>query len=174
MNYRPFRYCPICATELVVQYVFDRERQQCPACGWIHFKGPKVGAGALVEQDGKVILIKRGIEPGKGQWCFPSGFMEYDETPQQAAIREFKEETGFDIAITALVDVFYYDADFRGAGILILYRGRISGGAPTPMDDAAEIRFLGPAELPPADQIAFASNQLALQQWQAQMVEGRR
>lgn len=163
-----FQYCPLCATPLNWQFLFGRRRQQCPACGWIHFCDPKVGAGALVEQDGKVVLIKRGIEPGKGLWCFPSGFMEYDETPQHAAAREFKEETGFDIAITALVDVFYYNSDFRGAGILILYRGQITGGAPTPMDDAAEIQLFGPADLPPADQIAFASNRLALQQWQAQ------
>jgi len=91
--------------------------------------------------------------------------MEYDETPQHAATREFKEETGLDIAITGLVDVFYYDSDFRGAGIMVLYRGELVGGTPAPMDDVVEVRFFGADDLP-LDKIAFRSNQGVLAQWQ--------
>ena len=160
-----FKYCPLCATELLRRHLFGRERWQCPNCKWIHFKDPKVGAGALVEREGKVILVKRGVNPGKGLWCFPSGFMEFDEKPQEAAVREFKEETGLDIAITELMDVFYYNTDFRGPGIMVLYRGELVGGEPSPMDDAVELGFFGPDELPDDEAIAFLSNRTVLAQW---------
>ena len=48
MEFKEFKYCPLCATELVTQPLFGRERRRCPNCGWIHFRDPKVGAGALV------------------------------------------------------------------------------------------------------------------------------
>ncbi|HEY85992.1 MAG TPA: NUDIX hydrolase [Chloroflexi bacterium] len=160
-----FKYCPLCATELITQALFGRERQRCPNCRWIHFRGPKVGAGTLVERNGKVVLVKRGVNPGKGLWCFPSGFMEIDEKPQAAAAREFKEETGLDIRITGLVDVFHYSADFKGPGIMVLYKGEITRGDPKAMDDVVEIAFFGPDELPEDEAIAFESNRLVLAQW---------
>lgn len=159
-----YKYCPLCATELLYRPLFGRQRQQCPACNWIYFKDPKVGAGAFVEQDGKAILVRRGINPGRGLWCFPSGFMEIDESPEQAAIREYKEETGLDIELTGLLDIFHYQNDFRGAGILILYQARLIGGTPTPMDDVTEIGFFGPDNLP-EDQIAFKTNYTVLMAW---------
>ena len=160
-----FKYCPLCAAELVTQPLFGRDRQRCPRCGWIHFRDPKVGAGALVERDGKVVLVKRGVNPGKGLWCFPSGFMEIDEEPQEAAAREFREETGLDIRITGLVDVFHYSAHFKGPGIMLLYRGEITGGTLQAMDDVVDVAFFAPDELPEDEAIAFESNRIVLARW---------
>ena len=165
-----FKYCPMCKTELVYRDLFDRLRQQCPACEWIHFQDPKVGAGVLVEREGKVLLGRRGINPGKGLWCFPSGFMEIDEDPQEAAVRECREETGLTVQLTGLFGVFHFHSAVKGSGVLILYRGNIVDGKPTPMDDMAELAFYGPDELPDADELAFASNRQALQRWKAEKV----
>ncbi len=158
-----YKYCPICATALVVRELYDRERQQCPDCDWIHFLDPKVGAGVLIEKEGKVLLARRSTTPAKGDWHFPSGFVEADEPPNQAATREVKEETGLDVHLTSLFDIFHYTADYRGAGIFILYRGEIMEGDPQPMDDVVELAFFGPDELP--ENIAFRSNRLALARW---------
>ena len=161
-----FKYCPMCTTPLVYRPLFGRQRQQCPACEWIHFQDPKVGAGVMVEQKGQILLGRRGVDPGRGLWCIPSGFVEIDESPEAAAVREYKEETGLDIQLTGLFDIFHFHSAVKGAGILILYSGRIIGGTPRPMDDLVELTFYAPAGLPADDEIAFASNRQALQRWQ--------
>lgn len=160
-----YTYCPMCGTEMKWRHVFGMRRQQCPNCEWVHFRNLKVGAGVLAERNGKVVLARRGINPGKNKWCFPSGFVEYDESPATGAVREFKEETGLDVEITGLLDVVYYNADFRGAGIMVLYGGKVTGGTPAPMDDVVEVGFFGRDEIPAGDEIAFESNRIALEKW---------
>ena len=157
-------YCPRCAYPLTDKFVFGRKRRVCPGCGFIFFRNPKVATGALVEQDGKVLLVRRAVDPKQGWWCIPSGFVEHDEAPQEAALRECKEETGLDVRLTGLLDVYHYRSDFRGSGILIVYRAEVVGGELRPGDDASEARFFGPTELP--QEIAFASNREALRRWQ--------
>ena len=160
-----YNFCPMCRTELIYNELFDRLRQQCPKCGWIHFQDPKVGAGVLAEKEGRVLLGRRGVNPGLGLWCFPSGFMEIDESPEQAAIREFKEETGLEVELTGLFDIFHFFSNTKGTGVLILYQGNILNGIPTAMDDLAELAFFHPDELPPDDELAFDSNRIALKRW---------
>jgi len=159
----PYAYCPHCRAEMEDEFVFGRTRRVCPACGFVHFLDPKVGAGVLVEQDGKVVLVRRAVVPAIGAWCLPSGFVEYDESPADAAIRECLEETGLQVHLTGLLDVSQYVSDLRGPGILILYRAQIIGGEPHPGDDASQVGFFGPGELP--DDIAFPSNRRALARW---------
>ena len=160
-----FKFCPLCQTELVYRNVHDRMRQQCPSCHWIHFQDPKVGAGVLIQQDGSILLGRRGIDPGKGLWCFPSGFVEIDETPEQAAIRECKEETGLEVEVTSLFGVYPFVSRMKGAGILILYRGHICGGTLAARDDLTEVSFFAPDMVPSDKDWAFASNRQALDQW---------
>lgn len=169
--FRGYKFCPLCATELQVKALFDRPRQFCPACNWIHFIDPKVGAGVLVEKDGQVLLVQRGIAPAIGAWHLPSGFVDAEEAPAQAAVRECKEETGLDIRLTGLLDVFHYNVDYRGEGVFILYRGEITGGKIQPDDEITAVGFFGPAELPA--NIAFESNRLALARWRETQNESR-
>ena len=159
----PYTYCPHCRAELIDERSFGRTRRVCPECGLVHFRDPKVGAGALVEWDGKVVLVRRGVLPALGSWCLPSGFVEYDEGPEQAAVREFLEETGLEVQLTGLLDVRQYTNDARGPGVVILYRGQVVGGEPRPGDDASEVGFFGPDELP--EDIAFATHRRVLAQW---------
>ena len=159
-----FRYCPRCRTEMENREVFGRIRRVCSNqdCRFIQFIDPKIGAAVLAEQDGRVLMVRRTVDPARGTWCLPGGFMEVGETPQQTAIRECKEESGFDVEITRLIDVFYYES-FRGSGVLIIYKGRITGGAARPDDDADAVAFFGPEELP--ENIEFESNIETLAAW---------
>ena len=159
-----FRYCPRCRTEMVDRAVFGRVRRVCPNpdCRFVQFIDPKVGAAVLAERDDRVLLVKRKVDPARGSWCLPGGFMETGETPQATAARECKEESGFDVEITRLIDVFYYES-FRGSGVLIVYKGRVSGGVAQPGDDAEAVAFFGRDELPP--NIEFESNIETLAAW---------
>jgi ADP-ribose pyrophosphatase YjhB (NUDIX family) len=159
-----FQYCPRCRAEMIDQLAYDRVRRVCPACRFVQFIDPKVGAAILaLTKDNRVLLVKRAVDPAQGDWCLPGGFMEIGETPPAAAIRECLEETGYTVNVTGLLDVFYYE-DYRGSGVLIMYQGRITGGSPQPGDDVSEIGLFGPTELPA--NIAFDSNVDALARWQ--------
>ena len=161
------RFCPRCgSTRLALKEKFGRQRLNCQSCGYIFFRDPKVGAGVLLEEDGRVLLIRRGVNPGMDLWCLPGGFIEHDESPEVAAVREAKEETGLDVQLDELMGLHPYLDPARGNGILILYRGRRIGGVLTPGDDAKEARYFAAQELPPPEQIAFRTHRRVLQQWQ--------
>jgi 8-oxo-dGTP diphosphatase len=125
----------------------------------------KVGVSILVERDGKMLLVKRGVDPGRGQWCLPSGFIEWDESPQAAAVRECLEETGLAVENLILLEATHYTDDFRGAGINLTFQGQVNGGSLRAGDDASVARFFVPDELPPMEAIAFDSHRLALERW---------
>ena len=169
-GFQTTRFCPRCgSTRLSMQEKYGRPRMTCGTCGFVFFRDPKVGAGVLLEDAGRVLLIRRGVNPGMGLWCLPSGFIEHDESPETAAVREAKEETGLDVALGELMGLHSYYDPMRGNGILILYRAHATGGALVPGDDAAEARYFGPAELPPPGQIAFRTHRLILAAWKAQV-----
>jgi len=74
-----------------------RKRLVCPACGWVNYENPIPSSAALVRNEkGEILLVKRGVEPGRGKWALPSGFIEIEETPEEACLRELKEETGLE------------------------------------------------------------------------------
>lgn len=158
-----FTYCPRCRAQMVDQEAYDRVRRVCPECRFVQFIDPKVGAAVLaLTEDNRAVLVKRAVDPAQGSWCLPGGFIEIGETPQEAASRECKEESGFEVKITRLIDVFYYE-DYRGSGILILYQGNITDGVAQPGDDVEEVGIFGPDELP--ENIAFDSNIQTLARW---------
>jgi 8-oxo-dGTP diphosphatase len=167
------RYCPRCGgSRLSMQEKYGRQRMTCATCGFIFFRDPKVGAGVFLEENGRVLLIRRGVNPGMDLWCLPSGFIEHDESPEVAAVREAKEETGLDVQLDALMGLHSYLDPARGNGILILYHAHAVGGTLTPGDDAKEARYFSPQELPPPGQIAFRTHRIVLQEWRAQHSRG--
>ncbi len=119
----------------------------------------------IAEEGQRLLLVRRAVEPGRGKWCLPSGFVEWDESPEAAAVRECLEETGLVVTGPELLEVRHYTDDFRGAGIDLTYRVQVIGGTLRPGDDAAEVRFFGPSELPPVEEIAFHGHRLALDRW---------
>ena len=160
-----YNYCPRCRSEMVERMVYGRMRRVCSdtSCRFVQFIDPKVGAAVLaLSDDNQVLLVKRNADPARGSWCLPGGFMEIGETPQGTAIRECQEESGYVVEITGLVDVYYYE-NYRGSGVLIVYKGRVMGGTAQPNDDAEEVALFGPDELP--ENIVFQSNVDALARW---------
>ena len=167
---QPMRYCPHCTHPLEKKLAFERLRKVCPACGFVHFRAPKVGVSVLVEDGERILLVRRAVDPGRGKWSLPSGFIEWDEPPEAAAVRECAEETGLILSDLELLDANYYTDDFRGPGISLVYRGRVTSSALLPGDDASEARFFSHVDLPSARAIAFQGHRLLLENWLQQRV----
>jgi ADP-ribose pyrophosphatase YjhB (NUDIX family) len=117
-----------------------------------------------VEKDGRVVLVRRGVEPKAGYWSLPAGYVEGDEMAEDAAIREMEEETGLKIEIDDLLGVYSFGREPQ-TGVLILYSAHPVGGELRAGDDAQEVRTFAPAETPPDDQIAFGTHLQALRDW---------
>jgi ADP-ribose pyrophosphatase YjhB (NUDIX family) len=158
------RFCPACGTAVVRREVFGRSRPVCPACGRVHFVDPKVAAAVLLVREGRVLLVRRVNAPEQGKWSLPAGFVDADEDPRQAAERECAEETGLQVRAGDLLDVIAGREHAAGASIVLVYRGEIQDGEAHPGDDADQVGFFAPHELPP---LAFAATRRALERWQA-------
>ena len=159
-------YCPRCGQPLVDALRYGRERRTCESCGYIHFHDPKVAAVVFITRGGKVLLVRRAVDPEEGRWALPAGFIDYGEEPQAAAVREVREETGLEVEVTRLIDVLGPMPDSGAASILILYEAAVTGGTLAPEDDVDRAEFFAPADIP-YEQIAFASTRLILDRWLA-------
>jgi ADP-ribose pyrophosphatase YjhB (NUDIX family) len=137
-------------------------RRACPACDTVYFPDPKVAAAVLVERGGQVLLVRRTMEPEQGKWSLPAGFVDAEDDPREAALRECLEETGLEVVITGLFDVLYGREHIRGAGIFLVYTAQIIGGELQAQDDADAAAFFDPAALPP---LAFSTTQAILDKW---------
>lgn len=156
-----FQFCPLCSTRLVVRPESLRERLTCPACGYIYYHNPVPAAGGVIIRDGRVCMVRRAIEPRKGDWSLPAGFVEYDESAEQCAVREVAEETGLAIEIIGVHGVYAGFDDPRQRVVLVLYRSReLEHRTPVAGDDADGVEFFAPDRLPP--NIAFRAHRHAL------------
>jgi 8-oxo-dGTP diphosphatase len=138
---------------------FGRLRCVCPACDWVYFADPKVAAAALIEQDGKVLLVRRANDPQRGLWTLPAGFIDAGEDPARAVERECLEETGLQTRVTGLLDVLFGLEHPRGAHILIVYRVEVISGDLKPGDDVDQVAYFLRQELPP---LAFSTTRKIL------------
>lgn len=157
-------YCQRCAHALVERYVVEEERTRiiCEACGFVHYMNPRVVAAAIVEYGGRLLLQRRAIEPSRGQWTFPGGFLEVGETPETGAIRETKEEVGLEIEILNLLGV--YSRPHVGI-VLVVYDTRSSHGHAIVADsESLEVQWFAPEEIPWPD-LAFETTAHALHDW---------
>jgi 8-oxo-dGTP diphosphatase len=119
----------------------------------------------VLDEEGKILLVKRAMTPERGKWSIPAGFLDHGEDPASTAEREVLEETNLQVAISGLVDVYYNAEALRhgGASIFILYRAKLMGGELRAGDDAAEAGFFGMGKLP---ELAFTSTRDAIRRWQ--------
>lgn len=156
------RFCTSCGSPLDVRWVFGRNRPACPSCGRIHFADPKVAAGVLVVQDGMVLLVRRAGEPQQGRWSLPAGFVDADEDPRRAAERETLEETGLEVEVSDILDVFSGREHPAGADIVLIFVARPRGGRLQPGDDADAVAFFPPDNLP---ELAFEATRRSLEVW---------
>ncbi|MDM8526534.1 NUDIX hydrolase, partial [Desulfococcaceae bacterium HSG8] len=152
---RKKHYCHFCASRLVEKHIEGRLRLFCDRCNEPLYENP-VPATCLVvaDPDGRILLVKRSVDPKKGWWCLPGGFMELGETPEQAALRELKEETGLSGHIDRLLGVTSGSGTLYHTILMISYSVNIYSGTLVAGDDASDVAFFHPEELP---EIAFDS-----------------
>jgi 8-oxo-dGTP diphosphatase len=153
------KFCLRCGAEVTHEYLFGEVRPVCPQCKWIHFVDPKVAAAVLVEQDGRVLLVRRVNEPFRGLWTLPAGFVNGGEDPAGAAARECLEETGLCVRVTHVLDVISGREHERGADFVIVYHAEVISGELVPADDADAAEWFARNDLPP---LAFQATQKVL------------
>jgi 8-oxo-dGTP diphosphatase len=160
-----FTHCPRDGTALVPTRIDGRDRPACPICGFADFMHVQIGANAIVERDGSVLLVKLNYGPRDGHWALPGGLVENDETPEQAVVRETEEETGLRTSLDGLL------ATWMRPGfpiLVVIYRAHIVGGqlrlAP---DEASDAAFFAKEELPPLEELAWPSTVRGLDAWRA-------
>ena len=154
-----FNFCPRCGTPVRHEERFGKVRPVCHQCDWIHFVDPKVAAAVLIEQDGRVLLVRRAGEPFRGLWTLPAGFINGGEDPAEAAARECLEETGLSVRVVRVLDIISGKEHPRGADFIIVYLANVVGGELKPDDDADAADWFERTNLP---QLAFRATQLVL------------
>ena len=149
------RFCPRCGQAAEVNFP---RRITCPHCGYAAYYNPKPVACAIpIDAQGRVILLRRGFDPGRGLWTFPGGFVDLGESVEQAAHRETDEELGLSIELGGLVGVYSHPED---RVVLIVYRARALG-SPRTSPEATEVRAFRAEEVPWGE-LAFWSTERAL------------
>ena len=156
-----YRFCPSCAGALEGRTLKpgDPERLVCAACGFVFYLDPKVAVGTIIRTDGdRVVLVRRAIEPGYGLWVFPGGYVDRGEQVLEAAVREAREESGLDVRIDGLVNIYSY----RGTTpIIIVYAATAIGGELCTDEECLEAGLFSQHEIP-WDALAFRSTQEGL------------
>lgn len=139
----------------------DRKRLTCPDCNYVVYENPKIVAGSVVEHEGKILLCKRNIEPRKGLWTLPAGYMELDETTEEAAAREAWEEAEAEIEITGLVGVFNLPHLNQ---VQLIYKAVLTDERIKAGPESQEVKLFAWNEIPWKD-LAFPTVEMALHYW---------
>lgn len=155
-------YCHVCGNALADRYLEEegRNRLVCDACGHIQYLNPTVVAGVIPIQDGRVWLLRRGIEPRLGYWTFPAGYMELGETVEEAAARETREELNMEVRLERLLNV-YSRPNLRTVHVIYVARALTEGSNGS---EAIESRPFLPQDIPWND-LAFNTTHEALTDW---------
>jgi ADP-ribose pyrophosphatase YjhB (NUDIX family) len=142
----------------------ERDRLICEACGHVSYVNPRLVVTTIpVTDSGDLVLLRRGIEPGRGSWAQPGGFLEVDETLSEGAIRETWEETGLIVEPGELIGLY---TRLEAAVVVIAFEAQITGGEPRLTPEALEIRTFAPDDIPWSG-IAFTTTTWALRDWLA-------
>jgi NAD+ diphosphatase len=139
-----FRFCPRCAAPLALAPHGGRERLGCLACDWVHWDNPTPVVAAVIEYEGKVLLARNVAWPPK-MFALVTGFLEKDEAPADAVLREVKEETGLDATHADLLGAY----EFRRMNQLILGYHVVAHGRITLGEELVEVRLVEPERVRP-------------------------
>jgi 8-oxo-dGTP diphosphatase len=149
-------FCPYCGFQLIEKFYENRDRLFCTRCNGPIYENP-VPAACLVVTDkkGHILLVQRSVDPHKGSWCLPGGFIELGESPERAALRELYEETGLTGQIHQLLGVTTNPSQLYESVLLVgfwvtTYTGTLIAG-----DDASDAAYFPHGNLP---EIAFESH----------------
>jgi len=172
-----YRFCPSCGNPLESRRLKagDPERPVCLACGHIVYLDPKVAVGTIIRvpsdprdprdprlvNNQRLVLVRRAIEPGYGLWVFPGGYVDQGEEITAAAIREAREESGLDIRIDDLLNVYSYGGR---SPIIVVYTATALAGELCVDEECLEARLFMREEIP-WNELAFRSTAEALREY---------
>lgn len=149
----------------MIRVIEGRELEACPNDDFVLWRDPKVAAAIVVEAGGGIVLGRRAIEPGYGLWCLPGGFVNDDESPAEAVVRECREEIRAAVEVESVLDVYHGAKTTAPSIVVIAYRGRLAVGEKVaPGDEMLEVGVFRLDALPP---IAFPSHREALARYAA-------
>jgi ADP-ribose pyrophosphatase YjhB (NUDIX family) len=148
-----WRFCPRCSA--VTERGEDHVR--CPECDWIGWANSVPAVQAVVERDGRLLLVRRALDPGRGLWDFPGGFLEEGEHPLDGLRRELREETGLEVELGEFLGAWLDPYDGRVV-LGLTWAATAPAGEARAADDVAELHWFAPAELPAPEEFAFPSH----------------
>ncbi|MFC1511871.1 NUDIX domain-containing protein [Candidatus Latescibacterota bacterium] len=155
-----YRFCPVCGGEVTLQEAEGFARPVCTACGRIIYVNPHPATCQVVFDGGRVLLTRRAVRPKKGWWCLPGGFIEWGESPVDAARRELKEETSITAEELSLVGVYDSITGKRRHVLIVAYEVTVWHGEPSPGDDTDKVTWFDTARVP---ELAFDTHLRALE-----------
>jgi len=153
-------YCPSCGTPLEIRDAQGSLRPVCPDCGRVIYHDPKLAATVVVEENGKVLMVRRLTQPGFGLWSLPGGYVDRGEVVESAAAREVLEETGLQVDITKLIGLF---SENNHPVVVAAFDGYKTNGNAVPGPEVSELGFFLIDDLPP---LAFPRDIEIIRIWQ--------
>ncbi|MCG2775444.1 MAG: NUDIX hydrolase [Desulfobacterales bacterium] len=160
-----FQFCPVCGNRLDSSKLKTNEprRPVCPSCNFVFYLDPKVVACSILEMDSKIVLLRRGINPQKGKWVMPGGYVDRGEEVKAAAIRETEEECGVKTRINMLLGAYSYSGQVP---VVLVYVAQYVSGDLISGDETLEAKLFSEKQTPWAN-LAFQSTVDALKDYYA-------
>ena len=162
MQRPPIKHCRQCGTAVVYRIPDDgdtKERAVCPACSTVNYENPLNVVGTVPYWGDRVLLCKRNIEPRRGLWTLPAGFMELHETTTEGAARETVEEAGAQFEMQGLFTLVNVA---RVGQVHLFYRAELTSDQFDPGHETMEARLFLESEIP-WDEIAFRTTRATLE-----------
>ena len=165
------KFCPECGQPVQVKVPEGDHlpRHVCSACAAIHYHNPKIVVGCVPEHEGRILICRRAIEPRLGFWTIPAGFMENDETLQQGAARESREEALAEVEIGSMLAVVHV---LHARQVHVMFRARLTTPEFGAGEESLEVTLCDPGDIPWRD-IAFPSVRFALERYLEDRAQGR-
>jgi ADP-ribose pyrophosphatase YjhB (NUDIX family) len=155
-----YRFCPRCGNPLAHRCIKTGEpdRLCCEGCEFVFYLDPKLAAGVIATVGEEILLLRRAIEPAYGTWVFPGGFVDRGEHPEEAAVREAREEAGVEVRLDGILGIYSHPPG--STVVLVVYHGAVTAGEPAALDESLEFGLFPPRAVPWSE-LAFATTRLA-------------
>ncbi len=165
-----FTFCSHCGARTTIRIPEGDQlpRVICDACGTIHYQNPRIVVGCIPEYEGRILLCRRGIEPRRGYWTMPAGFLENGESLEQGAARECQEEALAQVEIGSLLALVSVTGAHQ---VHVFFRARMASADHGAGAESLETALVAPQDIP-WEEIAFPSTQFALERYVADLAAG--